>query len=116
MTGLRDRPAAGRLPVLEPAMAAFTLAAVSFAFAVWNVLSVTMRQRLVPGEVLGRVNAASRTLSMTASPIGALSGGAVAAWLGLSAPLWGSGVALLVVALLHARTTARAAPPVRPRA
>jgi hypothetical protein len=83
-------------------MAAVTLAAVSFAFAVWNVLSVTLRQRLVPAEFLGRVNAASRTLSMTAALAGTLSGGAIAAWLGLSAPLWVSGAALVVLALRFA--------------
>jgi hypothetical protein len=88
-------------------MAAGTLAVASFAFAVWNVLSVTLRQRLVPAEFLGRVNAASRTLSMTAAPIGALSGGALAVWLGLSAPLWVSGTALLLLALTYAGLPSR---------
>ena len=91
--------------VPRPAMAAMTLAAVSFSFAVWNVLSITMRQRLVPAEFLGRVNAASRTLSMTAALTGTLSGGAIAAWLGLSAPLWVSGAALVLLALRFAQLT-----------
>jgi predicted MFS family arabinose efflux permease len=84
-----------------------TLSATSFAFAVWNVLSTTMRQRVVPAAVLGRVNAASRTLSMPAGPSGAVIGGVVAAGLGLSAPLWLSGAALAVIALFFAAATAR---------
>jgi predicted MFS family arabinose efflux permease len=88
-----------------PATAAITLTTVSFAFAMWNVLSTTMRQRMVPAAVLGRVNAASRTLSMLAAPTGALIGGAVAAVYGLSAPLWLSGVALVVITIAYALTT-----------
>ncbi len=88
-----------------PAMAAISLTTVSFAFATWNVLSTTMRQRLVPATVLGRVNAASRTLSMMAAPTGALAGGALAAVFGLSAPLWVSGAALVVIAIAYATTT-----------
>jgi predicted MFS family arabinose efflux permease len=87
-----------------PAMAAITLTTVSFAFAVWNVLSTTLRQRLVPATVLGRVNAASRTLSMMAAPTGAIAGGALAAVFGLSAPLWVSGGALVVIAIAYAAT------------
>ncbi|MFB9837673.1 MFS transporter, partial [Actinoallomurus acaciae] len=63
----------------------------------WNVLSMSLRQRLVPPEILGRVNAASRTLSMTAAPLGALAGGWIAHALGLRAPLWASGIALAVL-------------------
>lgn len=52
--------------------------------------------------MLGRVNAATRTLSMTAGTLGTLVGGAVGYLYGLSAPLWLSGGALLVVTLLFA--------------
>jgi MFS family permease len=93
-----------------PAMAATTLSTVSFAFAVWNVLSTTMRQRLVPATVLGRVNAASRTLSMMAAPTGAIAGGALAAVFGLSAPLWISGAALVLIAIAYAAATRPGAP------
>jgi predicted MFS family arabinose efflux permease len=44
---------------------------------------------------------------MTAGPSGAVIGGVVAAGLGLSAPLWLSGVALTVIALIFATATAR---------
>jgi predicted MFS family arabinose efflux permease len=63
----------------SPPMAALALALASAAFALWNVLSVSLRQRLAPADVLGRVNAANRTLSMTAALLGTLCGGWVAA-------------------------------------
>jgi MFS family permease len=90
----------------SPPMAALALALTSAAFSLWNVLSVTLRQRLAPAEVLGRVNAANRTLSMTAALLGTLAGGWIAHVLGLRAPLWISGVALAGLALLAARTRA----------
>jgi MFS family permease len=76
-----------------------------FTFALWNVLSVTMRQRLVPPDLLGRVNSASRTLSTTAVPLGALIGGAVAGALGLRAIFWLSGLAVTVLAVAFALTS-----------
>ncbi|TCO44260.1 MFS transporter [Actinocrispum wychmicini] len=89
-----------------PVLAAVTLSVVSFGFAVWNVLSTSMRQRVVPTAVLGRVNAASRTLSMTAGPLGALAGGGIGAGFGLTAPLWLSGAVLVVVAVFFASRAA----------
>src|SRR5690606_7233818 len=91
--------------VPTPLCAAVVRSTTSFSFALWNVLSVTIRQRLVPPAVLGRVNAASRTLSMTAAPLGALAGGGLAAALGLRAPLWISGVALVAITGLFVRAT-----------
>jgi hypothetical protein len=86
----------------SPPMAALALGLTSTGFAVWNVLSVTMRQRQVPATLLARVNAANRTLSMTAALLGALAGGAIAQLVDLRAPLWLSGAALAVVAVLFA--------------
>ena len=88
-----------------PVLAAVVLSTTSFSFALWNVLSVTIRQRLVPAAVLGRVNAASRTISMTAAPLGALTGGGLAAALDLRAPLWVSGLAMVVIAGLFVLAT-----------
>jgi hypothetical protein len=88
-----------------PVLATVVLSTTSFSFALWNVLSVTIRQRLVPAAVLGRVNAASRTLSMAAAPLGALAGGGLAAALDLRAPLWVSGLAMVVVTGLFVLAT-----------
>jgi hypothetical protein len=66
---------------------------------------VTIRQRLVPAAVLGRVNAASRTLSMTAAPFGALAGGGLAAAMDLRTLLWVSGLAMTVITGLFVLAT-----------
>ncbi|MFF0598903.1 MFS transporter [Streptomyces antibioticus] len=89
----------------HPGLAALAWGGTGAAFAVWNVLSVTLRQRLVPGELLGRVNSANRTFSMAAVPLGALTGGLVADTFGLRAPLWTAAAALSVLALVHAAVT-----------
>ncbi|MEX5632812.1 MFS transporter [Parafrankia sp. FMc2] len=83
-----------------------------FTFSVWNVLSTSLRQRTVPAGLLGRVNAANRVISMIAVPAGAVAGGAVAAALTLTAPLWGSAAGLLALgtALLAHRAEPVAAP------
>jgi MFS family permease len=49
---------------------------------IWNVVTLTVRQRLVPEALLGRVNSAYRVVSWGVVPIGALFGGALAEWIG----------------------------------
>lgn len=63
------------------------LAASSAAFALFNVIVVSMRQRQVPPELLGRVGAISRTVGRGAEAIGALAGGALATVAGIRAPM-----------------------------
>lgn len=46
--------------------------------ALWNVVTVSLRQRLVPAELLGRVTGAYRMVGVGALPVGAAIGGAVA--------------------------------------
>ncbi|MGW0533328.1 MFS transporter [Streptomyces sp. NPDC003032] len=89
----------------HPALAALAWGGTGAAFAVWNVLSVTLRQRLVPAGLLGRVNSANRTFSMAAVPLGAVTGGAVANAFGLRAPLWLAAGALTVLAVAYAVLT-----------
>lgn len=62
-----------------------------------NVLSQTLRQRLVPGAMLGRIGGASRTLSYGLMPVGAVLGGLVAERFGLAATFF-SAVALALLA------------------
>jgi MFS family permease len=90
----------------DPVVAALAWGDTGFTFALWNVLSVTLRQRLVPPELLGRVNSASRTFSTAAVPLGALAGGAVANAAGLRAPFWLSAIALAFLSLIFAGQTA----------
>lgn len=61
-----------------------------------NVVSQSLRQRLVPRALLGRVSGASRTLSYGLMPVGALLGGLVGEWAGLPVTFVGAVVVSLV--------------------
>jgi MFS family permease len=56
------------------------------AVAVGNVASITLRQRLIPTELLGRVGNIFRFFIYGAIPLGALAGGFIASEIGLRAP------------------------------
>jgi MFS family permease len=49
----------------------------SGAASMWNVVTVSLRQRIIPDELLGRVNSAYRLLGWGSLPIGAAVGGLV---------------------------------------
>ncbi|MFG1999010.1 MFS transporter [Spirillospora sp. NPDC048911] len=71
----------------------------SIALAMWNVVSVSVRQRLIPNELMGRVTSAGRMLAYGATPLGALAGGFVAGEFGLVAPWLVGGALSLLVAI-----------------
>jgi len=54
----------------------------TFFVIIWNVVTLSARQRLVPEQLLGRVNSAFRVLSWGVMPVGALAGGVLAETLG----------------------------------
>lgn len=60
--------------------------ATSAAFGLFNVAATSLRQRLVPAQLLGRIIAVWRMAVLGAGALGALAGGAVAAAQGLNAP------------------------------
>ncbi len=60
----------------------------SFCVLVYNITQVTMRQRLCPPRLLGRMNASIRCLVWGVMPIGALVGGGIAGGIGVVATLW----------------------------
>ncbi|ADG75845.1 major facilitator superfamily MFS_1 [Cellulomonas flavigena DSM 20109] len=88
------------VPVLvpHPAALAATLLVVGVCVTLGNVVSQTVRQRIVPRELLGRTGGASRTLVFGLMPVGALVGGAVAEHLGVAATLLGAVAVSVVVA------------------
>ena len=45
--------------------------------ATWNVITVSLRQRLTPDRLLGRLNSAYRLLAWGTMPLGAAVGGAL---------------------------------------
>ncbi|WP_427018801.1 MFS transporter [Pseudarthrobacter sp. P1] len=71
----------------------------SFATLVYNILQVTMRQRVCPPRLLGRMNASIRFVVFGVIPLAALSAGLLAGWLGLSGALWVAAAGGLLPAL-----------------
>lgn len=74
-----------------------------FAFGVhsslWNMVANSLRQRLTPPALLGRVGSTNLFLAAGGNCVGALLGGVVADRFGITAPYWvGFVVALLVIA------------------
>lgn len=96
------------VPVLAPHPLAIGAAflAVGLTNSTANVLSQSMRQRLVVPSMLGRVGGAGRTLAFGLMPLGALLAGAAAERWGLAAVLLGA-TALSLAALAPALLTVR---------
>jgi MFS family permease len=89
--------------VLATSHNAYAVGAIFFAFgihcALWTIASVSLRQRLTPPEMLGRVGSANLFVSAGGNCVGAILCGALATAFGLSAPYWvGFVVAILVSA------------------
>jgi MFS family permease len=66
---------------------------------VWNVLTVALRQRIIPDHLLGRVGASYRFLVYLGMPFGALLGGLIANRFGLRSALAVNGIALTFIGL-----------------
>ncbi|MFB4270390.1 MFS transporter [Nonomuraea sp. GTA35] len=62
------------------------LAITGFVTTLWNIVTVSLRQQIVPSELLGRVNSVYRMLGWGLMPLGALVGGLVAHTSGVHAP------------------------------
>src|SRR4029077_3443721 len=96
-------------------------AASSAAFALFNMTAVTMRQRLGPDHLLGRITSLYRTVADGSEALGALAGGVLAAIAGIRATMLIGALpiaALMVVlswhhrgAPAHSETPGPAAPP-----
>ncbi|GAA1580581.1 MFS transporter [Kribbella hippodromi] len=63
---------------------------------VYAISSVTLRQRIVPAGLLGRVNATMRFVLMGLFPVGAVLGGVVGSSLGARPTLWLSGALIAI--------------------
>jgi predicted MFS family arabinose efflux permease len=78
----------------------------SMSIILWNVTTVSIRQRVVPAERFGRVNSVYRWLGTGAGALGAITGGLVAHQFGLRAPyLVGAVAVTTAVAVLLPRLT-----------
>ncbi|MEV0272137.1 MFS transporter [Hamadaea sp. NPDC050747] len=79
----------------------------TFSASLWNVAVMSLRQRTVPAELMGRVASVGLLLAFGTQPIGALLGGLVAGWWGLAAPWIVAGVVRLVAAVASLRPLTR---------
>ncbi|HJQ41997.1 MAG TPA: MFS transporter [Jatrophihabitantaceae bacterium] len=86
-------------------VAAGLFAVSAAAVMVWNVLTMSLRQALIPHELFGRVQGAYRTLVWGAIPVGALSGGLLAHLAGIRAVFLVGGAIMLACAGWLAITT-----------
>jgi MFS family permease len=85
----------------DPLVLGLLMACNGFFVTMWNVVTVSMRQRIVPDELLGRVNSVYRMIGWGLIPLGSLAGGFAASLGGLRAPYVAGGV-VCGVALLAA--------------
>lgn len=78
-------PTVAATPALTASVPLNAAAAVTVGFfnVLWNVITVSYRQRVVPDHLLGRVNAGYRLLAWGTMPIGAAIGGALGTAIGL---------------------------------
>ncbi|HEX6449960.1 MAG TPA: MFS transporter [Trebonia sp.] len=90
------------------AVAATLMACNGFFITMWNIVTVTLRQTIVPVELLGRVNSAYRMIGWGPLPLGALAGGFIAHAIGLRAPYIIGGL-LMAAGLLAAAPVLRSA-------
>ncbi|MFJ8044036.1 MFS transporter [Kitasatospora sp. NPDC096147] len=87
-----------------PLLAAGSLSLVGAGVGVANVVSVSLRQALVPEELMGRVNSAYRFFAVGLGPVGAALSGASAELWGLRAPFILAAVVLAAGWLVALRT------------
>lgn len=67
-------------------VAGLMMACNGFFVTMWNVVTVSLRQQIVPTRLLGRVNSVYRMIGWGLMPLGAAAGGFVAHAAGLRAP------------------------------
>ncbi|HEV3495813.1 MAG TPA: MFS transporter, partial [Actinomycetes bacterium] len=97
----------------SPLLAGAICALFGFHAMTWSVISVSLRQELIPARLLGRVNSAYALFGFGSLSLGAIAGGLLAARYGLTAPFWCSFVAMTVLTIacwpiLSARAVAQA--------
>jgi MFS family permease len=85
-----------------------------FGLAISNVLVMSLRQTMTPPNLMGRMNAAMRTLMFGGGALGGPAGGALAGMIGLHGALWAIGIgamAMLVPVFLSPVSRLREMPP-----
>lgn len=75
--------------------------------SIWGAVCVTLRQRTVPDALRGRVQSVYMMFVVGGSALGALIGGSIARWLGITGPFWLSAGAMAVLTALAWRPFGR---------
>ncbi|MER5320050.1 MFS transporter [Streptosporangium roseum] len=93
------------VPVLIPTPVAIgvTAAFLGATNAVSNVILVSLRQRLIPEDLLGRVNASYRLIGMGTTPLGAAAGGLLGTYAGLPAVFCAASALCVIAVVLVSR-------------
>ncbi|KAA2261199.1 MFS transporter [Solihabitans fulvus] len=85
----------------SPYLIGFALFVFGVHGALWGIVMSSLRQRLTPPEMMGRVGSTTLFIAAGGNCVGALLGGVVAARFGLTAPYW---VGFVVAVLVSAAT------------
>ena len=103
---------AGMHPTLattrSPYLAGFMMFAFGVHGALWSIVGSSLRQRLTPPEMLGRVGSTNLFIAAGGNCLGAMLGGAVAARFGITAPFWAGFVVAIIVSAATWRVFDRA--------
>ena len=89
-----------------PIGAAFFLGGLNIM--VWNITTVSFRQRVTPDHLLGRVNSTYRLVAWGTLPLGAALGGALGEWLGVRSVFAIMGLVAVSVLIPNRRITEQA--------
>jgi MFS family permease len=104
---------AGLHLTLATTRSAYVAGFMMFAFgvhgALWSIVGSSLRQRLTPPELLGRVGSTSLFIAAGGNCAGALLGGVIAARFGITAPFWAGFVVAVIVSASTWRVFNRAA-------
>lgn len=84
----------------SPVLVGIMFAVSGLTSVVWNVITVSLRQSIIPDALLGRVNSVYRFLGWGTMPIGAAVGGALAKGFGLRAPFFASAGILAIMGVV----------------
>jgi MFS family permease len=92
----------------NPIVIAAALFGGGITVVVWNVITVSFRQRVTPDHLLGRVNSSYRLVAWGTRPLGAALGGVLGEWLGVRGVFAVMGVVTAAVLIPDRRLTERA--------
>jgi MFS family permease len=82
-----------------PLVAAAILIVFGIHTMVWGVIVVTLRQRVVPQNLLGRVGSVYSLLDLGGAAVGSLLGGGLARTWGLTTPFWTAAAVMALIAV-----------------